>query len=234
MRPQAIRNSAGLNSCRYSSLHGSPRLPRARRIPTTVSALCRVSGAHYCAPLPSEPHVHVIRAYGSSKPRRGGSGMQNCWVPACAGDPAVAGDVQEADSVRRVSRPVSDQVVLGDRFPGGGEPLFPLAWAAWLPVGVQQVVRAYRAAAFLRLDQAQGAVVQRGLAPAAPVGPVCGESRVIRRRRSWHHEVPDDFRPGELGQVGTAGAVPEYPVVLPGGVEPNTADLRLIGVTMMP
>src|SRR5260370_12538447 len=103
---------------------------------------------------------------------KGSSGMQNCWVLACAGDPAVAGDVQEADSVRRVSRPVSDPVVLGDRVPGGAEPLFPLAWAAWLPVGVQQVVPAYRAAAFLRLDQAQGAVVQRGLAPAAPVGPV--------------------------------------------------------------
>jgi hypothetical protein len=46
--------------------------------------------------------------------------------------------VHEANSVRRVSRPASDQVVLGDRFPGGGEPLFPLTRAAWLPVGVQQ------------------------------------------------------------------------------------------------
>src|SRR5260370_22901919 len=79
--------------------------------------------------------------------------------------------------------------------------------------------------------------VSSGCADAAPVGPVCGESRVIRRRRSWHHEVPDDFRPGELGQVGTAGAVPEYPVVLPGGVEPavvpvDDPGLRLVRVAV--
>src|SRR6266851_1645216 len=237
MRPQAIRNSAGLNSCRYSLSHGRPRLPRARRTSTTASALCRVAGAHYCAPAPSEPHVHVIRAYGSSKPQRDNSGMQNRRVLARAGHPAVAGDMHEADSARLGSRPVSDQVVPGDRLPGGGEPLLPLARAAWLPVGVQQVVRAERAAALLCLDQAQGAIVQRRLVPAAPVGPVLGEARIIRGCRSWHHAVPDDLGPGELGQVAAAVTVTEYPLVLPGDVElavvpADDPGLRLVRVAV--
>src|SRR5262249_2929879 len=143
--------------------------------------------------------------------------MQSCRVLPCAGYPAVAGHMHEANSVRHVSGPVGDQVVPGDRFAGGGEPLFPLAWAAWLPVGVQQVVRAYWAAAFLLPDQAQGAVVQRGFAPAPPVGPVRGDSLVIRGGRSMQHAVTDDFRASEIGQGGFPDEAPEYPAGLPGG-----------------
>src|ERR1017187_2796601 len=40
MRPQASPYRLGLNSCRYSSVHGRPRLPRSRRTFSTVSAFC--------------------------------------------------------------------------------------------------------------------------------------------------------------------------------------------------
>src|SRR5260370_20361298 len=40
MRPWASSNRLGLNSCRYSSVHGRPRLPRSRRTSSTVSAFC--------------------------------------------------------------------------------------------------------------------------------------------------------------------------------------------------
>src|SRR6266545_6743470 len=39
-RPWASRYNCGLNNCRYNSSHGRPRLPRSRRTPSTVSALC--------------------------------------------------------------------------------------------------------------------------------------------------------------------------------------------------
>jgi hypothetical protein len=39
--------------------------------------LRRVAPARYRARAPSEPHVHVIRAYGSSKPRRA---VQECRI----------------------------------------------------------------------------------------------------------------------------------------------------------
>ena len=111
-------------------------LPRSRRTSSTTAASCRVAPARYHAGAPSEPYVHVVRAYGSSKPRRDSSGVQNRWVPARAGCPAVAGDVHEAGAARRFPRPASGQVVPGDRFAGGGEPLLPLTGAGWFPVGV--------------------------------------------------------------------------------------------------
>jgi hypothetical protein len=38
-----------LNSCRYSSSHGRPFLPRSRRIPSTVSASCISQSSRSCA-----------------------------------------------------------------------------------------------------------------------------------------------------------------------------------------
>src|SRR5437773_2499163 len=66
----------------------------------------------------------------------GRSGMQDRWVPARAGRPAVAGDVHEAGAARRYPRPAGGQVVPGDRLAGGGEPLLPLTGAGWFPAGV--------------------------------------------------------------------------------------------------
>src|SRR5947207_3709268 len=115
---------------------------------------------------------------------------------------------------------MTDQVAFPDRFAGGSQPLLPLARAGRLPISVQQIIPAEWAAALLHPKQAQYAATQRGLAFATPIGPVLRKSRVIRGRRSGHHVMPDDFCPGELGQVTTTVAVPEHPSIPPGGVEP--------------
>jgi hypothetical protein len=57
----------------------------------------------------------------------------------------------------------------GDRLAGGPVPPLPFLGSMGLPVGVQEQVRAERAAPALHLEQAQGAAVERGLARAAPL-----------------------------------------------------------------
>jgi hypothetical protein len=68
--------------------------------------------------------------------------MQKCRVPVYAGRPEMTVHVYEVELVRRALPSVGDQVLLDDRFSGGGEPLFPLAWAVWLLVGMEQVIPA--------------------------------------------------------------------------------------------
>src|SRR5712691_10454466 len=87
----------------------------------------------------------------------------------------------------------------------------------WLPVGVQEQVRAERAAPVLRLEQAQGAAVERGLVPAAPLVPVGGQGGIAGGRPAGDLTMPDDGCPGQFGQVGAAGGVAGYPVAVPGG-----------------
>src|SRR6266566_3964793 len=67
----------------------------------------------------------------------------------------------------------------GDRFAGGALPPLPCLGIMRLPVGVQEQVRAERAASVLHLEQAQGAAVGRGLVPAAPLVPADGQGRVV-------------------------------------------------------
>ena len=75
--------------------------------------------------------------------------------------------MHETGAIRQ-ALPACDDELPGDRFAGGAVPLSPFPGSARLPVGVQEQVRADGAAAVLRLEQAQGAAVERGLVPAAP------------------------------------------------------------------
>ena len=68
----------------------------------------------------------------------GVSGVEECWVVAGAGCPALAVRVNEAGVVRCGRVRMDGHVVLGDRFAGDPVPLFPFGGAAWLVVGVQE------------------------------------------------------------------------------------------------
>ena len=150
----------------------------------TTGWLCRVAPVHCCTEAPSEPCVPLVAAHGSSKPQRAfqvrGSTVSPC---VCAAVAAVAGGVHKADVVRS-DMSVGGQVMPGYRLSGAGEPFFPLSRAGRLPVGVQQVVPAQRTSTALSLQEMQGTAVERGCAPAMPIGPVLGQGRVVRRRRS--------------------------------------------------
>ena len=92
-----------------------------------------------------------------------------------------------------------DEVTLGHRLAGHRPPLFPLAWALWLAVGVQQQAPADGAATLLRHEQTQGDAVHRqGWAFAPPIGPVLGQRGVVWRRPALDQLVSDDPSPGEL------------------------------------
>ena len=59
----------------------------------------------------------------------------------------------------------------------------------------------------------------RGLALTPPIGPVADQGWVVWGRPASDGDMPDDLRPGELGEVGAAVAVAEHPPVPPGLVE---------------
>jgi hypothetical protein len=86
--------------------------------------------------------------------------------------------VYEAGVIRRAALSACDELP-GDRFAGGAVPLLPFFGSVGLPPGVQEQVRADRAASVLCLEQAQGAAVERGLVPAAPLVPVAGQGGVV-------------------------------------------------------
>jgi hypothetical protein len=161
-------------------------------------------------------------SYGSSKPRRL-AGRQKCWTAVGAeGAESAAVGVHQAwkgGFVRSAAGRFGDDRVVADRLADGPEPLLPRIGMLWLMVGVQQQGPTQRAAAVLRLEQTQDGATQRGPCAAAPFGPEVGQGRIVDRCRSWHHPVPDDGRPGELGEVAAAATVAEDPPVLPGGVE---------------
>jgi hypothetical protein len=74
------------------------------------------------------------------------------------------------------------EVLVVDRFPGGGEPLFPFVGGLWFVVGVKQEVSAGWTSAVLGLEKPQAAFVQRWRGLLAPsVGPVAGQGGVARR-----------------------------------------------------
>ena len=89
----------------------------------------------------------------------------------------LAVGVYQAGRVRH-ARLACDELP-GDRFAGGAVPPLPFLGRMGLPVGVQEQVRADRAAPVLHLEQAQGAAVERGLVPAAPLVPVGGQGGVV-------------------------------------------------------
>src|SRR4051794_13469939 len=142
------------------------------------------------------------------------SGVQRCWFLPSVGSSVEAGGVNESGLVRQAV-PVDDDDLPGYRLAGGAVPLFPLAWALWLAVGVQEQFSADRAGSVLPAEQVQGSAVEQRFALAAPFGPVAGLGGVVRRRVPADQPVPDDFRPGELGEIGAAVAVAEHPTVLP-------------------
>jgi hypothetical protein len=70
----------------------------------------------------------------------------------------LAVGVYETGAIRR-ALPACDDELPGDRFAGGAVPLLPFLGSVGLPPGVQEQARTERAAAVLRLEQAQGAAV---------------------------------------------------------------------------
>src|SRR6266540_1899532 len=107
----------------------------------------------------------------------------------------------------RPAAPAVGQTLLAQRLAGHADPPFPFGWALRRMVGVQEQVPAAWTAPVLRLEQTQGELVHwQGNSSTPPVGPVLGQGGVVRRRRALDHPVSDDTGPGELGQVGAAGA----------------------------
>ena len=104
---------------------------------------------------------------------------------------------------------------------GGCQPLFPLMWVLRRVVGVKDQGPAEWTAALLCLQQAQaGPVYRQGCSlrrRSAQYEERVGSS--VRRRRAFAHLVSDDPGPGELDDVGSADAVADYPLVLPGPVD---------------
>src|SRR3954451_23670919 len=88
------------------------------------------------------------------------SGVQRCWFLPCAGGAAVEGGVNESGLVRQAF-PVDGDDLPGYRLAGGAVPLFPLAWALWLAVGVQEQFSADRAGSVLPAEQVQGSAVEQ-------------------------------------------------------------------------
>jgi hypothetical protein len=92
--------------------------------------------------------------------------------------------------VRRACSPGGDRV-FADCRAGGPEPLFPLVWALWLMVGVEQQPPAERAAAVLGSQEQQHGRTEWGWVAATPQAPVVGQGRVVWGRRSCDHPVPE-------------------------------------------
>src|ERR1039458_4307415 len=129
-------------------------------------------------------------------------------------------DEMECDGiVRRAACPMGGDRLFASRPADHLEPLLPFFGTLWLMVGMEQETTTKRAAAVLRPEQAQTDAVQRRFPAVLPLGPVLGQGRIVGRRRSWHHLVPDDLGPGKLEQVGAAVTVAEDPPVSSGLVE---------------
>src|SRR5215207_10405329 len=113
-----------------------------------------------------------------------------------------------------------DDVLFGQHASDSDEPLLPFAWAAWFVFGVQEELAACRTASVLASLKPRGVLVhRRGLLLASPLGPVLGQGGVIGRCSAVDRDMPDDLRPGELGEVDAAVAVTKHPPVSPGLVE---------------
>src|SRR5437588_1019566 len=95
------------------------------------------------------------------------------------------------------------------------------------------------ATATLRLEETQGELAEgRWRASAPTVGPVLGKGRVVRRRCAPDQAVSGDAGPGELDEVGAAGAVAKHPPGPPGLVEHaevagDDPPLRLVRVGLL-
>src|SRR5258708_28686895 len=139
---------------------------------------------------------------------------------AFGGEPPLAVRVEEPVEGPVLAVDLLDDVLLAQYAPDGHEPLFPLVWAAWLVVGVEQKFPACGTAPVLGSQEPGGVLVRgRRLLLAPPFGPVSRQGGVIRTCCAVDRDMPADLRPGELGEVGAAVAVTEYPPVLPGLVE---------------
>jgi hypothetical protein len=96
-------------------------------------------------------------------------------------------------------------------------PAFSILGGLGRLVGGEQVIPAERTAAVLPGEQTQVVAVQRGFDLSPPCGPVVDHVGVIGGCCACDQLVSDDFRPGELDQVGDvaalidAGAVPPSP-----------------------
>jgi hypothetical protein len=91
---------------------------------------------------------------------------------------------------------------------------------SWGEAGLRSACRSRSPQVVQRPSCEAGAAVCRGWLPASPVGPVGPQGGIVGGRGAFDHLVPFDLRPGELGEVGAAVAVPEHPLIGPGRVEP--------------
>src|SRR6266498_4470519 len=215
----ASSRSSTRSSSPWSTTRARNSLSTVWSNPGSARSIPPGSGDALLRPRPLRTGRAAPTASGSSKPQ-GLAGRQKCWAAAFA--PAAAVGVHKTRRgglVRRAAARVGGDRTFADRLTDGLEPLFPRLGMLWLLVGVQQQGPTQRATAILRLEQTQDGTGQRGVAAATPLGPEVGQGGVIDRRRSWHHPVPDDGGPGELGEVAAAAAIAEDPPVLPGGVE---------------
>ena len=137
------------------------------------------SGGALLRPRPLRTGRATFIAPGSSRPRRD-LGVRSCWAAggvspsACGVDQAGSLIVREALSG------------LGDRLAVVLEPLLPLLGAGWLLVRGQECPSTGCAPAVLRLELTHHAALERGFwsCLAASPGPVFGQGRIVRRRRS--------------------------------------------------
>ena len=124
--------------------------------------------------------MRLVAAHGSGKPRGLAGGLMLGGAVAVGVVVApLAVCVYETGFVIVGPVPRCDRL-FGDRFAGGGQPLFPFCGRRGLVLGQEQVVVAERAAAVLGLEQPQRGPSQWGLVAAAPFVPVVGQGGVIR------------------------------------------------------
>lgn len=123
--------------------------------------------------------------------------------------------------IRPAASPVREVMLVQPLRPGL-EPCNPLSRAVWLVFHAgDERLTAQRTDAFLAGRQGEAAPVHRRRgAPLASLTPVVTERRIVKRRPAPHQLVSSDAGPGELGQMGTSGAVSKDPVVVLGPVEP--------------
>ena len=147
----------------------------------------RVSPAHRCAGLPSEPCERLSPHTAQAAQRL--SGGQKCWAFARVGGmPGVAVGVDET-AVGYVGGVELPHGGLDDRRAGGVQPLLPLAWALRLLIDGQEPVPADRAAAILGFEELQVGFGDRwGWGPAsspAQYSSSVGSSGDARWRTIW-------------------------------------------------
>jgi|CZKW01.1.fsa_nt_gi hypothetical protein len=179
----------------------------------------RVGGPLCSGPPLSEPCVKLVASHGSSSPRgRAGSAsaIRICWSAVWVA--AVAAGVYQAGGGPATG--ARGAGLEGQCLAQGCVPEFRLDGGVREAGGVEQLFPAQGAGPFLGAKhRVPGPGQLRGGLLASAVSPVLGEGRVIGGCPAGDHDVPDDFCPVVLVEVGAGCAVAEDPLVVSGLVE---------------